>query len=238
MKSELKKYQEELKLKSAQEIISWAIKHFGIYNISLSSSFGAEDQVLTDMLIKINHEVPIFTLDTGRLHQETYDLIDNTRKHYNKKIEILFPDSKEVEEMVNKFGPNLFYQSITNRKLCCEIRKVRVLKRKLSTLKAWICGLRREQSPTRTEVNAIEWDENFGLFKINPLVDWSEKQVWDYIKEHKVPYNQLHDQGFPSIGCECCTRAIKPGEDVRAGRWSWESPDQKECGLHAKKEGK
>lgn len=232
---ELINYQKEIEAKSPQEVISWAIAHFGPANIALSSSLGAEDQVLIDMLMKINKEISVFTLDTGRLPQETYDAIEETRKHYNKKIEILFPEKKEVEEMVNKYGPNLFYQSITNRTLCCDIRKVRPLRQKLSSLKAWICGLRRDQAATRKDLKVIEWDGQFGLYKINPLVEWSEKQVWDYIHQHKVPYNKLHDQGYPSIGCACCTRAVNPEEDIRAGRWWWEKPEQKECGLHDNK---
>ncbi|MFH1367672.1 MAG: phosphoadenylyl-sulfate reductase, partial [Elusimicrobiota bacterium] len=147
-------------------------------------------------------------------------------------IETLFPEKSAVEKMQNDYGPNLFYDGIEKRKMCCRIRKVEPLKKKLSTLKAWICGLRREQSVTRTAVEKIERDEVFKLYKINPLIDWTESMVWKYIKENNVPYNKLHDRGYPSIGCAPCTRAVKPGEDIRAGRWWWENPEHKECGLH------
>jgi phosphoadenosine phosphosulfate reductase len=178
-------------------------------------------------------------LDTGRLPQETYDVIEETREKYNIEIKVMFPDLKQVEQMVNENGPNLFYESIENRKLCCRIRKVEPLKRALSELDAWICGLRAEQSPTRQKLDKVEWDENFNLIKINPLADWTQNQVWQYIKENNVPYNELHDKGYPSIGCAPCTRPIEPGENIRAGRWWWENPEHKECGLHLhKKESK
>ena len=235
---EIIKWQNELKNASAPEIVDWALNKFGSGGIALASSFGAEDQVLTDMLVKTGKEISIFTLDTGRLPQETYDVLEATRKHYRIKIEVLFPETQAVENLEREYGPNLFYDSIENRKKCCGIRKVELLKRKLSSLQAWICGLRREQAVTRKDIGAIEWDEAFSLFKINPLVDWTEKQVWEYIKGNQVPYNKLHDKGYPSIGCLPCTRAIKPGEDIRAGRWWWETPEQKECGLHLKKVNK
>ncbi len=234
-KNEIKNFQRELKTKKPQEIITWAIDHFGKSNIALSSSMGAEDQVLTDMLIKIDPEINIFTLDTGRLSEETYTAIEETREHYNKHIEILFPDSSDIEEMLGKHGPNLFYESIDERKLCCQVRKVKPLKRKLSSLTVWICGLRRDQAQTRSDIGAIEWDENFEIIKINPIIEWSEKDVWDYIHKNNVPYNKLHDQNYPSIGCAPCTRAVGIGENIRAGRWWWEDPGQKECGLHSQK---
>ncbi|MFA6292119.1 MAG: phosphoadenylyl-sulfate reductase [Victivallales bacterium] len=218
--------------KDAREIIGWGLATFGTGKIALSSSLGAEDQVLTDMIMKINRGTRLFTLDTGRLPQETYDVITETMKKYGVKYEVLFPESKDVEEMEMDFGPNLFYQSIEKRKLCCEIRKIRPLRKYLSTLDAWICGLRREQSVTRTKIEKIEWDENFSLVKLNPLADWTEQDVWNYIRENDVPYNKLHDRGYPSIGCAPCTRAVKPGEHPRAGRWWWEEPEKKECGLH------
>ncbi len=231
---EIIKLQNELKNASAPEIVRRAVDRFRNGEIALASSFGAEDQVLTDMLVKTGKKISIFTLDTGRLPQETYDAIEATRKHYQIEIEVLFPETRAVEMMEKEFGPNLFYNSIDNRKKCCAIRKVGPLKKKLSTLKAWVCGLRREQSLTRQEVRVIEWDEAFGLIKINPLAEWREEQVWEYLREYNVPYNLLHDRGYPSIGCAPCTRAIKPGEDIRAGRWWWETPEQKECGLHLK----
>lgn len=231
--SEIELLNAKLQDKTPETIIQEVVQIFG-KKIALSSSMGAEDQVLTDMLIKIDPNARIFTLDTGRLFPETYDLIDRTSKKYKTKIEVMFPDYKQVEEMVNSKGINLFYESVENRKLCCHIRKIEPLKRAFKTLDAWICGLRASQSVTRTNIHVIEWDENNGLVKVNPLAHWSETDVWDYIKKHKVPYNPLHDKGYPSIGCLPCTRAIEPGEDVRAGRWWWENPDTKECGLHKK----
>jgi phosphoadenosine phosphosulfate reductase len=217
--------------KDPTELLRWFLNEFGD-KVALSSSMGAEDQVLTDMVQKINTNARIFTLDTGRLFPETYDLIDRTNKKYNTKIEVLFPDYEQVEEMVNTRGINLFYDSVENRKLCCGIRKVEPLKRVFSTLEAWICGLRASQAVTRQNIHMVELDESNGLLKVNPLVHWSESEVWDYIKEHGVPFNPLHQKGYPSIGCLPCTRAIEPWEDVRAGRWWWENPESKECGLH------
>ncbi|HKK69276.1 MAG TPA: phosphoadenylyl-sulfate reductase [Bacteroidales bacterium] len=217
--------------KDPTAVLTWFLNEYGD-KVALSSSMGAEDQVLTDMVLKIKPDARIFTLDTGRLFPETYDLIDRTNKKYNTKIEVMFPDFKQVEEMVNSKGINLFYESIENRKQCCGIRKIEPLKRVFSTLDAWICGLRAGQAVTRQGIDVVEWDGNNGLIKVNPLAKWSESDVWDYIKKHKVPYNPLHDKGFPSIGCLPCTRAIEPWEDVRAGRWWWENPESKECGLH------
>ncbi len=198
----------------------------------LASSMAAEDQVLTDMIVKIDPSVTILTLDTGRLPQETYDVIDATQKKYGIKIRVLFPDLKQVETMVAKHGVNLFFDGVQQRKLCCHIRKIEPLKRGLAGNDAWVTGLRKEQSVTRTDLQAIAWDEQFGLIKVSPLLDWSSEQVWDYIRQNDVPYNALHDKGYPSIGCAPCTRAIAEGEDIRAGRWWWEQPEHKECGLH------
>ena len=231
IKNMIKQLSIEMQGYSAEGLIKRLLKQYGD-KIALATSFGVEDQVLIDMLCKMSKRPVVFTLDTGRLPEETYEVMEATRKKYGIEIEILFPEHKEVEEMVNKYGPNLFYGSIEDRKLCCRIRKIEPLKRKLSGLQAWICGLRAEQSVTRTELKKIEWDNTFGLIKVCPLTDWSTEQVWDYIRENKVPYNKLHDKGFPSIGCEPCTRAVKPGDDIRAGRWWWEEPEHKECGLH------
>jgi len=202
--------------------------------IALASSLGAEDQVLTQMILSISKDARIFTLDTGRLFPETYDLIDRTCKKYKTKIKVYFPKSEAVQKMVEAKGINLFYDSIENRKECCYNRKIEPLKRAFEGLDVWICGLRADQSVTRTDIQVVEWDENNNIVKINPLAKWSEQQVWDYIKEKGIPYNPLHDKGYPSIGCQPCTRAILPGEDIRAGRWFWENPDTKECGLHKK----
>lgn len=223
----------ETKGKTPQEIITLFLNKFQD-KIAFSNSMGAEDQVITDMICKINKSATIFTLDTGRTFPETFDLIDRTNRRYGIHIKVYFPEASQVEEMVNKKGVNLFFESIENRKECCHIRKIEPLKRAFKDLDVWICGLRREQSVTRTNLEIVEWDENNNLVKLNPLADWTEQQVWDYIRENNVPYNKLHDQGFPSLGCQPCTRAIEEGEDVRAGRWWWEDPDSKECGLHAK----
>ena len=217
--------------KDAEEIVQTVIARFNS-KIVLASSLGAEDQVLTHMVLQADPSARIFTLDTARMFPESYDLLDRTNKHYGIIIEVFFPDHKKVEKMVNEKGINLFYESIENRKMCCGIRKVEPLARAFSGMDAWICGLRREQSVTRFDINTVEWDEANKLIKINPLADWTQNQTWDYIKENKIPYHALHDKGFPSIGCQPCTRAVKPGEDVRAGRWWWEEPEKKECGLH------
>lgn len=200
--------------------------------ISFSTSLGAEDQVLTDMICSIDPLIKIFTLDTGRLFQETYDLMQITEKKYRIKIRLFFPDAASVEKMVKEKGINLFYESIDNRKLCCHIRKIEPLQRALEGMKVWISGVRKEQSVTRQEFELVEWDESRQIIKLSPLIEWNESQVWEYLKENKIPYNELHDKGFSSIGCQPCTRAIKPGEPVRSGRWWWELPENKECGLH------
>jgi len=228
-------YQKKYAKASAEEIISWAVNYFGLDKVSLASSLGLEDQVLTHMIMSNNPRCSIFTLDTGRILQETYDTIEYTMARYDFRYEFLFPNFLAVQDMEKEYGPNLFYRSIENRKKCCHVRKVEPLKRKLSTISAWICGLRREQAITRSDVNKIEWDESNGLIKLNPIADWSEAQVWDYIKKNKIPFNPLQSKGYSSIGCAPCTRAVEDGQDIRSGRWWWESPEHKECGLHSKK---
>lgn len=231
---EVRKYAEEFEERSAQEVLGWALRRYGD-QVALASSFGAEDVVLIDMMVKIDPRSRIFTLDTGRLPQETYEVMERIRDKYQVEIEVFFPEAKAVEEMIEEYGPNLFYESMELRKLCCEVRKIRPLNRALGGLEAWICGLRRAQAVTRTEVGKIEVDgAHNSIVKINPLADWTEEQVWDYIEKNDVPYNALHDRNYPSIGCAPCTRAIGPGEDTRAGRWWWEMPEKKECGLHIK----
>lgn len=197
-----------------------------------SSSVGAEDQVLTDMITRIDKKTKIFTLDTGRLFPETYELIERTNKQYDININIYFPDWQKVEKMVRDKGINLFYRSIENRKLCCHLRKIEPSKRALEGFDIWVSGIRKDQTVSRFYNKIIEWDDTNRLIKVNPLLNWTEKHVWDYIKKNNVPYNELHDRGFSSIGCQPCTRAIKSGDDFRAGRWWWEEPDNKECGLH------
>lgn len=220
-------------LKTPQEVLKWTLDNLHP-KVAMASSFGAEDVVVIDMMMKINPKARIFTLDTGRLNQETYDVMDEIRNRYNINIEVMFPDQNEVEQMVRVNGMNLFYHSIGNRKLCCGIRKVHPLNRMLATLDGWITGLRSDQTQVRIEAEKIEIDEQHNnMIKVNPIIEWKWEQVWDYIKKNNIPYNKLHDKGYPSIGCEPCTRAIKPGEDLRAGRWWWETDPEKECGLHA-----
>ena len=202
--------------------------------VAFASSLGIEDQILTHFIADTVPKMRIFTLDTGRLFAETYDLMEKTESRYGIRIEIYAPESNEVESMVREHGINLFYQSIDNRKLCCLVRKLHPLKRALGNLNAWVCGLRRGQGVTRQQVDLVEWDVANELVKFNPLWNWTEQDIQKFVKEHNVPYNPLHDQGFLSIGCSCCTRAVKPGEDLRAGRWWWENPEHKECGLHLK----
>lgn len=199
--------------------------------VKFSSAFGQEDQVITDAIFKNDIDIQVFTLDTGRLFKETYDLIDRTRSRYKKPIHVYFPKSDAVQELVTKKGMHSFYESVDNRKECCFIRKVEPLKRALKGAQVWVTGLRASQSDNRQGFNVFEWDEGNKVIKFNPLLHWSYDEMIDYLKEFRVPYNTLHDKGFISIGCAPCTRAIEPGEHPRAGRWWWET-SQKECGLH------
>jgi phosphoadenosine phosphosulfate reductase len=221
----------ELEGTTANEILVQAIRLFG-NKVTFATSLGAEDQIITYYLSQIDKTANIITLDTGRVFPETYDLLHRTVNRYGISIKSYFPETAQVEEMVNSKGINLFYESIENRKQCCHVRKIVPLQRALKGQNAWITGLRREQSITRTDLKIVEWDATNNLIKINPLLEWTETEVWDFIKANNIPYNKLHDQGFPSIGCQPCTRAITKGEDLRAGRWWWEMPDSKECGLH------
>mgnify|MGYP002651394726 CR=1 FL=1 len=203
-------------------------------SVVFSSSLGQEDQLLTDVICRNNLPVKIFTIDTGRLFNETYELLDRTTARYKTPIQVYFPEAADVETFVTEKGINSFYESVDNRKECCFIRKVKPLNRALAGAKVWITGLRAEQSGNRKDMPMIEWDEQKQLYKFNPLIRWNYEEMIDYINENNVPYNRLHDQGFISIGCAPCTRAIEPGEDARAGRWWWEA-SQKECGLHSDK---
>jgi phosphoadenosine phosphosulfate reductase len=231
LKEQIRRWNETLEDKGALGVIGYFLDYYG-ERIVLSSSLGLEDQVLTEMVVRQKRDAGIFTLDTGRLFPETYELIARTNKQFGIRIKTYFPDASRVEKMVAQHGINLFYDSIEKRKLCCGIRKVAQLPRAFNGREAWICGLRKDQSISRFFSKLVEWDEHNHLVKINPLINWSEKEVWGYIREKHIPYNLLHDRGFPSIGCEPCTRAIEPGEDTRAGRWWWESEGPKECGLH------
>lgn len=231
MKEQIDIVNKEFQGKSPEELLQYFLGKYGD-KIALASSLGLEDQVLTDMILKIDRSARIFTIDTGRLFPETYSLIDKTNLKYGIKMELFFPENKTVEEYVRTNGINAFYESVEKRKACCRVRKIEPLLRALSTVDVWICGLRAEQSVTRTAIQAVEWDEANNRIKINPLAAWTEKELWDYIEANNVPYNKLHNKGFPSIGCQPCTRAVAEGEDVRAGRWWWENPEHKECGLH------
>ena len=197
-----------------------------------ASSLAAEDMVLTDMILRARLPIGIFTLETGRLHRETLAMLDRIRDTYDYEVTLYKPDAAGVDAYVDQHGLNAFYDSVEMRKECCRIRKVEPLKRALAGNKAWVTGQRRAQSTTRSELAVQEEDPAHGMVKFNPLADWSEDDVWTYIRANRVPYNPLHDKGYPSIGCEPCTRAIQPGEDIRAGRWWWENPESKECGLH------
>jgi phosphoadenosine phosphosulfate reductase len=200
--------------------------------VTFSTSFSYEDQVIADAILANQLPVNIFTLDTGRLFAETYSVWSRTNEKYNTQVTAYYPDYRQLEEYISTKGPNAFYDSVDNRKQCCFIRKVEPLKRALAGNAVWITGLRAEHSPDRNNLAVVEWDETNQVIKYNPLLHWTTEQVKQYINEHNVPYNPLHDKGFVSIGCAPCTRAVKPGEDFRAGRWWWEDASKKECGLH------
>ncbi|HEB92820.1 MAG TPA: phosphoadenylyl-sulfate reductase [Gammaproteobacteria bacterium] len=204
---------------------------------ALASSFSIEDMVLTDAIVRHTPGINVFTLDTGRLPAETYALMQETHQKYGALVDVYSPDCGVLAEFVQAHGPNAFYDSVERRKECCRIRKLEPLKRALDGRAAWITGLRKEQSVTRTDTQHKEWDEAHGMPKFNPLLDWTEQEVWAYIRRYDVPFNALHEKGYPSIGCAPCTRAIAKGEDIRAGRWWWENPETKECGLHVKTAG-
>jgi phosphoadenosine phosphosulfate reductase len=201
-------------------------------NVAFASSLGAEDMVVADAIFNADLPIAVFTLDTGRLPRETLDLLERMRSRYSREVEIFRPDADAVARYVSAHGANAFYESIELRKRCCHIRKVEPLARALAHRDAWVTGLRRAQSVTRTDLPLREFDRTHVLVKFNPLADWSENEVWAYVRDREVPYNVLHDRGYPSIGCDPCSRAIRPGEDLRAGRWWWESKDSKECGIH------
>lgn len=229
----LEKIKKQLNNKDTLEILKIISENFGSKTV-FSTSLSIEDQVITHMLASLKSNIQIFTLDTGRLPNETYNLIERTTERYDISIKIYFPNPRSVERMVNKFGINLFYRSVEFRKKCCYVRKIEPLKRALKNKKLWITGLRKEQSITRQNLELIEYDSNYRIIKVNPLINWTEKEVWDYIKKYNIPYNSLYDKNYTSIGCEPCTRATQPDEDIRAGRWWWEHPETKECGLHIK----
>ena len=220
------------KSKQAQNLLNQSFDDYK--NICFATSMGAEDMVIYDLINKMHKSIDIFTLDTGRLHAETYELISHINSNFKNKIKIFFPDANEIKNYVDTRGINDFYNSLDSRKECCRIRKIEPLKKALQGHDAWITGLRAEQSITRANQKLVVRDDSFEIDKISPLLNWKEDEIWAYIKINNVAYNPLHDQFFPSIGCQPCTRSISLGEDIRAGRWWWENPEHKECGLHKK----
>ena len=226
----------QLDSQSSEQVLGYALEKFHP-RIALSNSLQTEDMVVLDIAWRIEPKVRVFTLDTGRLHQETYDMMDRVRDHYGVKLEVLFPDAAEVQAMVNAKGLNLFYESVENRHECCGLRKVKPLQKALAGLDAWVTGLRRDQWASRTNIQKIEIDAaNGGIIKFNPIADWTQEQLDEYVNAHNVPRHALYANGFTSIGCLPCTRATKPGENPRAGRWWWEQEGQKECGLHVREQ--
>lgn len=221
------------KIDQTRSILANAVRDYA--PVTFANSLGAEDMVLTDLINKYQPDIKMFSLDTGRLPPETYDLMQEVRARYPVPLQIFFPDAGQIEEYIARNGVNGFYESVELRKNCCHIRKVEPLRRALSGNRAWITGMRREQAPTRGSLQISVFDTDNGLQKLNPLLDWSNAEVWEYLKQHEVPYNKLHDHFYPSIGCAPCTRAITPGEDIRSGRWWWEDAQNKECGLHVNK---
>ena len=233
---DVKSLNREFETSSPQDILAWASQNLGS-SVALATSFQVQGMVLVDMFAKTDPEARIFTLDTGRLHSHTYDAMERTREKYDIDIEVLFPDRTEVEEMVTSHGVNLFYKSIENRRLCCQVRKTNPLNGFLKNLNAWITSIRTDQTEQRAYSTKFEIDYLHGkMLKINPILDWTTDQVWDYVRKNDVPYNKLHDMGYPSIGCAPCTRAVEKGEDPRAGRWWWEQGSDKECGIHFSRE--
>lgn len=234
MKNEIINMVEKMILgKSPEESLTLLSKTFS-GEIVFSTSFGLEDQVITHIIFSNNFPIKVFTLDTGRLFAETYSVWNNTREKYGKNILSFSPKEETVQKLVSEKGPNSFYESVENRIECCHVRKVEPLQRALKENKIWVTGIRKEQSTNRSNLTSVEWDEKNNIVKFHPLFDWTLENVRNFIKKNNIPYNSLHDKGFPSIGCQPCTRAVKEGEDVRSGRWWWEDATKKECGLHAK----
>ncbi|MDP1595067.1 MAG: phosphoadenylyl-sulfate reductase [Gallionella sp.] len=218
------------KINQVVAVLQQAAREFK--QVVFASSLGAEDMVLTDLIVRHGLDIELFSLDTGRLPQETYELMQAVSERYKTPLKVYFPDNALVENYVVQNGVNGFYSSVESRKACCFARKVEPLRRALNGKGAWVTGLRRDQAVTRGSLEVSSFDADFGLQKFNPLLEWSHKDVWAYIRHNDVPYNKLHDQFYPSLGCAPCTRSVTPGEDIRAGRWWWENPDSKECGLH------
>jgi len=220
----------EQKAASVRQQLADAVQEHG--RVVYSNSLGAEAMVLTDIIWSHVPEIDIFSIDTGRLHEETYELLEKLQRRYKCSIRLVYPDAQALEKLVADQGVNGFYHSLEARLACCHVRKVEPFRRAVAGYSAWVTGVRREQSATRAQAQPIEWDTENSMHKVSPLLDWTEEQVWQYIRARKLPYNSLHDRQFPSIGCSPCTRAIQPGENRRAGRWWWEQPESRECGLH------
>ena len=220
----------EQKAAAVREHLAAAVHEYG--RVVYANSLGAEAMVLTDIIWSHVPEIDMFSIDTGRLHEETYELLEKLQRRYKRQLKVVYPDAQALESLVSAQGVNGFYHSLEARLACCHARKVEPFKRAIAGYTAWVTGLRRQQSATRAQAHPVEWDANYGLHKISPLLEWTEEQIWQYIRARKLPYNSLHDRQFPSIGCMPCTRAIQPGESRRAGRWWWEQPESRECGLH------
>jgi len=232
MKLDVSALNQELENQSATAIISWVYDTFDPGSVKLSTSFGAEGMVLIHLLKARIPSPRVFTIDTGRNFQETYDVWQEALDRYRIGIETYYPDPADIAQLVNKKGPNLFYRSVENRKQCCHIRKVKPLVHALADAEVWISGLRRQQGDERRDIDIISWVEQYQVYKICPLANWFETNVWEFIRNNQVPYNKLHDQGFPTIGCMPCTRPVRPAEGIRSGRWWWEEGEKKECGIH------
>jgi phosphoadenosine phosphosulfate reductase len=220
----------ELKAQAVQGALSAALRRHG--RLTYSNSLGAEAMVLTDLIWTYLPQIEIFTIDTGRLHEETHRLLENLQRRHGRQVRVVYPDARELERLVARQGMNGFYESLDARLECCRVRKIEPFRRAIAGFPAWITGVRHEQSAGRALLKAEEWDSEYGLYKVSPLLEWSEGEVWEYIRARGLPYNPLHDRQYPSIGCSPCTRAIQPGESRRAGRWWWEQAESRECGLH------
>lgn len=232
MEIDIKMLNQDFEDRSATSIIQWIYETFDPSVVKLSTSFGAEGMVLIHLLKQQVESPRVFTIDTGRNFQETYDVWQEAIDKYKIEIEAFYPDPADLAGLLNKAGPNLFYESLANRKQCCHVRKVKPLKKALADAEVWISGIRRQQGQTRQDLDIVSWVEQHQVYKICPLANWFEANVWEFVRENGVPYNKLHDQGFPTIGCAPCTRPVRPAEDMRSGRWWWEADQVKECGIH------
>jgi len=221
---------QEAKVRGAVQLLKAAVQEHG--KVVYANSLGAESMVLTDLIFTQVPSIDVFSIDTGRLHEETYTLLERVERRYQRRIRLVYPDPQALEAWTGENGINGFYNGLAERQSCCHIRKVEPFKRAIAGYGAWVTGVRHEQSSSRAQAKPTDFDAGNGLYKISPILDWTNEDVWAYIRTHKLPYNSLHDKGFPSIGCSPCTRAVEPGADSRSGRWWWENSDSKECGLH------